>query len=144
MNSAPAGLFYTLRGASAGFLRVVGLMLASLFQFSFLCVVALANLGLGFAIASRLGWGPSLVALFQLDQAAPSEHLKMLDRVRGVIERAKQAAAPGTTADAEPSFDEPATDVELTSDNAGPASDEPTDSDPVETSELAAAMGNVA
>lgn len=39
------------------------------FQFSFLCVVALANLCLGFAIASRLGFGPSLAALFQLESA---------------------------------------------------------------------------
>lgn len=42
-------------------------MLASLFQFSFLCFVSLANLCLGFAIASRLGLGPSLAAFFRMD-----------------------------------------------------------------------------
>ena len=40
-------------------------------QFSFLCVVALANLCLGFAIASRLGFGPSLSVLFRLEPTAP-------------------------------------------------------------------------
>ncbi|MEO8494525.1 MAG: hypothetical protein ABI614_05620 [Planctomycetota bacterium] len=43
-------------------------MLASLFQFSFLSVVALANLCLGFAIASWLGWGPPLSMLFEIDK----------------------------------------------------------------------------
>ncbi len=42
-------------------------MLASFFQFGFLCVVALANLCLGFVIASRLGFGPSISALFELE-----------------------------------------------------------------------------
>ena len=50
--------------------KLCDLMLASLFQFSFLCVVALANLCLGFAIASRLGWGRALSALLDFSQAA--------------------------------------------------------------------------
>jgi hypothetical protein len=42
------------------------------FQFSFLCVVALANLCLGFAIASRLGFGPPLGLFFQLETTIPA------------------------------------------------------------------------
>lgn len=43
-------------------------MLASFIQFSFLCAVALANICLGFVIASRLGLGPSIAAFFELRQ----------------------------------------------------------------------------
>jgi len=47
-------------------------MVAPLFQFTFLCVVSLGNLCLGFAVASRLGLGPSLGALFHLEAATPA------------------------------------------------------------------------
>jgi hypothetical protein len=49
------------------------LIFASSFQFSFLCAVAVVNLGLGFAIASRLGWGPALSALLEVGPAALDE-----------------------------------------------------------------------
>ena len=42
-------------------------MLATLFEFSFLCLVAITNLCLGFALASRLGWGPPIALFFQLE-----------------------------------------------------------------------------
>lgn len=48
------------------------MMLASMFQFSFLCIVSLANLCMGFAVASWLGWGPALSALFEFGQ--PETH----------------------------------------------------------------------
>ncbi|HUG69635.1 MAG TPA: hypothetical protein VMM76_17925 [Pirellulaceae bacterium] len=51
-----------------------------LFQFSFLCVVALVNLCLGFAIASRLGFGPSLAVLFGLEPTAPRLQADSPDR----------------------------------------------------------------
>ncbi len=41
------------------------MLLASFFKFSFLCVVAVVNLCAGFAIASWLGWGPAMSALFE-------------------------------------------------------------------------------
>ena len=73
------------------------MMLASLFQFSFLCVIALANLCLGFAIASRLGWGPDLGALFEFGQATATEHLATRDR------------APRTSDEQQPAAEERAT-----------------------------------
>jgi hypothetical protein len=62
----------------------VGQVLTSLFQFSFLCVVALANFCLGFAIASRLGFGPSLAVLFQLEPTTGIAEESVADEERAM------------------------------------------------------------
>ena len=107
------------------------MMLASLFQFSFLCVISLANLCLGFAIASRLGWGPSLLGLFQLDRNVPTEYHPTRDPAPKAID-GEQLTAAELTSDAD------------ASDSVEPAAvdDDETEQSDVETkSELVTAAG---
>lgn len=72
-------------------------MVAPLFQFTFLCVVSLGNLCLGFVIASRLGLGPSLGALFQLEAAAPAMPFEMTDGAT-TLKVLQQPTAPQASA----------------------------------------------
>jgi hypothetical protein len=116
-------------------------MLASLFQFSFLCVVALANLCLGFAIASRLGWGPRLAALFQFDQAIPIEPFKRGELQLAAIDVEEPTALERPTDGAEPDSVEPIVSNERTSEDADESDDGSWDSDVVNVSELTTATG---
>jgi hypothetical protein len=83
------------------------------FQFSFLCVVALANLCLGFAIASRLGFGPPLGLFFQLETTIPACLPKSPEL------ESKEAIV------AEPVVDEEPTDNMTTGTAAVPSQEEP-------------------